>query len=78
MKNIEIVRIFREISYLMQITDNDPNTIYKIRAYEKAADMIENVSVDLEEIYLENGIAGLRKIPAVGSAISLKIEEFIK
>jgi len=78
MKNIEIVRIFREISYLIQIAENDPNTIYKIRAYEKAADVIENVSVDLEEIYLENGIAGLRKIPAVGSAISLKIEEFIK
>ncbi len=78
MKNIEIVRIFREISYLIQIAENDPNTIFKVRAYEKAADVIENLSMDLEEIYLENGIAGLRKVPSVGSAISLKIEEFIK
>jgi DNA polymerase (family 10) len=34
--------------------------------------------VGLEEIYLKNGIQGLRKIPSIGNAISLKIEEFIK
>jgi DNA polymerase (family X) len=78
MKNVEIVRIFREIAYLIQIAENDPNTIYKVRAYEKAADVIENLAVGLEEIYLKNGIQGLRKIPSIGNAISLKIEEFIK
>lgn len=78
MKNVEIVRIFREIAYLIQIAENDPNTIYKVRAYEKAADVIENLTVGLEEIYLKNGIHGLRKIPSIGNAISLKIEEFIK
>jgi DNA polymerase (family X) len=78
MKNFEIVRIFREIAYLIQIAENDPNTIYKVRAYEKAADVIEKLTVGLEEIYLKNGIQGLRKIPSIGNAISLKIEEFIK
>lgn len=78
MKNVEIVRIFREIAYLIQIAENDPNTIYKVRAYEKAADVIENLTVGLEEIYLKNGIQDLRKIPSIGNAISLKIEEFIK
>jgi DNA polymerase (family X) len=78
MKNVEIVRIFREIAYLIQIVENDPNTIYKVRAYEKAADVIEKLTVGLEEIYLKNGIQGLRKIPSIGNAISLKIEEFIK
>ena len=78
MKNVEILRIFREIAYLIQIAENDPNTIYKVRAYEKAADVIENLTVGLEEIYLKNGIQGLRKIPSIGNAISLKIEEFIK
>lgn len=78
MKNVEIVRIFREIAYLIQIAENDPNTIYKVRAYEKAADVIEKLTVGLEEIYLKNGIQGLRKIPSIGNAISLKIEEFIK
>src|SRR6266540_2292728 len=78
MKNVEIVRIFREIAYLIQIAENDPNTIYKVRAYEKAAGVIEKLTVGLEEIYLKNGIQGLRKIPSIGNAISLKIEEFIK
>lgn len=78
MKNSEIVKIFREISYLVQIAEKDPNTIFKVRAYEKAADVIENLSMSIEEIYLKGGIQGLRKIPSIGNAISSKIEEFIK
>jgi DNA polymerase (family X) len=78
MKNSEIVKIFREISYLVQIAEKDPNTIYKVRAYEKAADVIENLSMSIEEIYLKDGIQGLRKIPSIGNAISSKIEELIK
>ncbi|TLX68307.1 MAG: DNA polymerase/3'-5' exonuclease PolX [Thaumarchaeota archaeon] len=77
MKNLEIVKIFREISYLLQMVEDDPNTIYKARAYEKAADVIENLSIGLEETYLKNGIEALNKIPSIGSAISLKIEEFV-
>src|SRR5512145_215330 len=78
MKNNEIVKIFREISYLIQISEKDPDTIYKVRAYDKAANVIENLSSNIEEIYLKDGIQGLRKIPSVGNAISSKIEEFIK
>ena len=78
MKNSEIVKIFREISYLIQIAEKDPNTIFKVRAYEKAADVIENLPMSIEEIYLKDGIQGLRKIPSIGNAISSKIEEFIK
>ena len=78
MKNVDIVRIFHEIAYLIQIAENDPNTIYKVRAYERAADVIENLSMGLEETYLKSGIQGLRNIPSIGNAISLKIEEFIK
>ena len=77
MKNLEIEKIFREISYLLQMVEDDPNTIYKARAYEKAADVIENLSIGLEETYLKNGIEALNKIPSIGSAISLKIEEFV-
>jgi len=77
MKNNEIVKIFREISYLIQIAEEDPNTIYKVRAYEKAADIIENMSLSIEEIYLSDGIQGLQQIPSIGKAISTKIEELI-
>ncbi|HJU79003.1 MAG TPA: DNA polymerase/3'-5' exonuclease PolX, partial [Nitrososphaeraceae archaeon] len=73
-----IAKIFREISYLIQIAEKDPNTIYKVRAYEKAADVIERLSRSIEEIYLEDGIQGLKKISSIGNAISTKIEELIK
>jgi len=78
MKNIEIVKILREISYLIQITEDEPNTTFKVRAYERAADMIESLSKSVVEIYNENGIKGLRNLPSIGSAISSKIEELIK
>jgi DNA polymerase (family 10) len=78
MKNSEIVKIIREISYLIQIAEEDLNTIYKVRAYEKAADVIENMSMSIEEIYLNDGIQGLKKIPSIGNAISTKIEELIR
>jgi DNA polymerase (family 10) len=78
MKNSEIVKIIREISYLIQIAEEDLNTIYKVRAFEKAADVIENMSTSIEEIYLNDGIQGLKKIPSIGNAISTKIEELIR
>lgn len=78
MNNNEIVKIFREISYLMQISEKDPNTMYKVRAYEKAADVIENITMSIEDIYLNHGIDGLKQIPSIGKAISTKIEELIK
>jgi DNA polymerase (family X) len=78
MKNNEIANIFREISYLIQIAEKDPNTIYKVRAYEKAADVIEKLSMSIKEIYVKDGIQGLKNIPSIGNAISTKIEELIK
>ena len=60
------------------MAENDPNTIFKVRAYERAADVIENMSTELEEIYSKGGMKDLRKIPSVGNAIASKIEEFIK
>lgn len=79
--NIELSKLFRKIAYLMQVdhdTEKDPNAKFKIRAYLRAAETIENLSVDLEEIYLKDDIKGLVSIPSIGKAIALKIEEYIK
>ncbi len=79
--NIELSKLFRKIAYLMQVdhdTEKDPNARFKIRAYLRAAETIENLSADLEEIYQKNGIKGLVSIPSIGKAIALKIEEYIK
>jgi DNA polymerase (family 10) len=56
---------------------NKPTTVFKARAYRRTADIIENLSSNVEEIYNKEKLKGLSKIPSVGKAIASKIEEYI-
>ncbi|HEV2877611.1 MAG TPA: helix-hairpin-helix domain-containing protein [Nitrososphaeraceae archaeon] len=84
--NAAISRILRQIAYLIELEalDNDKeadknksNTVFKIRAYRRTADIIENLSSNVEEVYNKQKLKGLIAIPSVGKAIALKIEEYI-
>ncbi|MBA3977397.1 MAG: DNA polymerase III [Nitrosopumilus sp.] len=82
--NGDIAHILRKISFLLEMdtnkkNDRQTNAInFKNRAYNKAADQIENLSINIEKLYINEGIGGLLKIPSIGRAIASKIEEFIK
>lgn len=79
-KNSEIAKIFREIAFILQTLDekkSEPNTIFKIRSYNRAADELQNLPFDIEDIYKKEKIKGLLKIPSVGKAIATKLEEYI-
>ncbi|MDQ4074338.1 MAG: helix-hairpin-helix domain-containing protein [Thermoproteota archaeon] len=88
--NAEIANILRKISFLLQMDkvseqeqaqnrySGDLRTNFKNRAYSKAADQIENMSIDIETLYKHEGIDGLLKVPSIGKAIASKIEEYIK
>lgn len=79
-KNSEIAKIFREIAFILQTLDekkSEPNTIFKIRSYNKTADELQNLPFDIEDIYKKEKIKGLLKIPSVGKAIATKLEEYI-
>jgi DNA polymerase (family 10) len=56
---------------------NKATTVFKARAYRRTADIIENLSSNVEEIYNKEKLKGLWKIPSVGKAIASKIEEYI-
>jgi DNA polymerase (family 10) len=56
---------------------SEPNAIFKIRSYNRAADEIQNLSSDIGEIYKEEKLKGLQKIPSIGKAIATKLEEYI-
>ncbi|HEC75788.1 MAG TPA: DNA polymerase/3'-5' exonuclease PolX [Thermoplasmatales archaeon] len=71
MKNQEIAKILYEIAALLEIEGVE----FKPRAYRKAAQNIESLSVDIEELYRENK---LEKIPGVGKSIAGKIKEYIE
>ncbi|MFL6320165.1 MAG: helix-hairpin-helix domain-containing protein, partial [Nitrososphaeraceae archaeon] len=57
--------------------DNKTNAVFKARAYRRTADVIENLSSNLEDIYNKEKLKGISKIPSVGKAIASKIEEYI-
>ena len=79
-KNSEVAKIFREIAFILQTADekkSDPNIIFKIRSYNKAADEIQNLSSEIGEIYKKDKLKGLLKIPSIGNAIATKLEEYI-
>ncbi len=71
MKNQEIARIFDEIAELLEIKGENP---FRIRAYRRAAQNIEGLSKNIEDISHEE----LLKIPGIGQDLAGKIEEYIK
>ncbi|HVD08592.1 MAG TPA: helix-hairpin-helix domain-containing protein, partial [Nitrososphaeraceae archaeon] len=79
-KNSEAAKILREIAFILQTEeekDSEPNAIFKVRSYNRAADEIQNLSFDIGDIYKKDKLNGLLKIPSIGKAIATKLEEYI-
>jgi DNA polymerase (family 10) len=71
MKNREMAGILYEIAELLEMKDVD----FKPRAYRRAAQNIESLGTDIEELY-EQG--KLQDIPGVGKSIAEKIMEYLE
>jgi DNA polymerase (family 10) len=71
LKNLELSQMFEQIARILKIKGEN---LFKIRAYEKIALVLENLPIDIENIYQQGE---LNNIPGVGSAIAKKIEEFL-
>ncbi len=72
MKNKEIAEVFREVAQLLEIKGDNP---YRIRAYEKAAQTIEALGVDVEELAKKDK---LTSIPGIGADLASKIQEILR
>lgn len=72
MTNEQIGTIFLNIGHLLQIQGEDS---FRARIYERAADTIENLDVDLAQL-AEEGM--LQSIPGIGKAIAGKIVEMLE
>jgi DNA polymerase (family 10) len=70
--NKEIARIFNEIADFLEIKGE---LSFKINAYRRAAQNIENLSKDISELYKEDK---LNTIPGVGKELAEKIKQFIE
>ena len=71
MKNSEIARVFQDIADLLKLKKDN---IFKIRAYQKVAGVIEELPVEVEQLVREGR---LREVPGVGEAITKKITELV-
>lgn len=67
----QMIEIFSRIADLLEIKGE---VIYKILAYRKAVDSLENLSVDINEAWQAGA---LTQIPGVGKAIAEKIDEML-
>src|SRR3989338_7726297 len=71
MKNIEVAELLSEIADYLEFA-NEP---FKVRAYRKAALVIEGLSESIEQVWKDNK---LEELPGVGEGIAKKIDEFLK
>ncbi|MEK7115069.1 MAG: DNA polymerase/3'-5' exonuclease PolX [Patescibacteria group bacterium] len=75
MRNNEIAQILMEIGEHLAMRGEN---VFKIKAFEKAAQVIGEMERELTNIYKEEGIKGLEEISGVGPSIAGEIEELIK
>lgn len=83
MTNKEIGKIFYQIAEILELQNSSDLSRgeagrFRIVAYERAAQTLENYPKDLNIVYKELGLKGLCDIPGVGQSIAEKIEELIK
>ncbi|MDQ4102096.1 MAG: helix-hairpin-helix domain-containing protein, partial [Thermoproteota archaeon] len=77
-KNSDVAKVMRDLGFLTEIAEDDPNVQFRARAYYRAADTIASLPENVTDIYSKYGVKGLLEIPSVGKAIALKIEEYLK
>ena len=68
----------RDLGFLTEMMEEDPNVQFRARAYYRAADTIASLQENVTDIYVRYGMDGLLEIPSVGKAIASKIEEYLK
>ena len=71
MQNAEIAAVFQDVAELLKLKKDN---IFKIRAYEKAARSIEQLTVDLAQMAAEDRLG---EVTGVGEAIAKKITELV-
>ncbi|MBI2869165.1 MAG: DNA polymerase III, partial [Chloroflexi bacterium] len=71
MKNAEIVKILLDIADFLELKEE---SVFKVRAYQKAARAIEFLPVEIERLVAEGR---LREVPGIGEAIEKKITELV-
>jgi DNA polymerase (family 10) len=72
MKKHEVAAIFRSMASLLEMNGENP---YRVRAYRKAAQVIHDLTEDIEDVAAREG---LKDLPGIGRDLAAKIQEMIQ
>jgi DNA polymerase/3'-5' exonuclease PolX len=70
--------IARELSRLARYLVDQRASLYRVRAYRRAAETVLGLEEPVEKIVLSNGRAGLAQLPGIGDHISATIESLVR
>ncbi len=70
-RNAEVARLFAEMAQLLEIKGEN---VFRVRAYERAAQTLEGLSEDVAAIAARNGLASL---PGIGRGLAAHIAEYL-
>ncbi len=73
--NKEIAKIFLQIAELLEIKGD---SVFRIQGYKNAAHILNNLKIDVADIYQEGGLKAVKGIAGIGERSAKRIEEYIK
>ncbi|MFA6492684.1 MAG: DNA polymerase/3'-5' exonuclease PolX [Patescibacteria group bacterium] len=76
MTNKEIAKILYQVGEILEL--GNANDRFRVIAYERVAQTIENYAEEMSEVYKKGGLKALNNVPGVGESIAEKIEELLK
>ena len=76
MTNKEIGKTLYQIAKILEL--GNPADRFRVIAYERAAQAVENYGEEMSVVYKKGGIKALNEVSGVGKSIAEKIEELIK
>jgi DNA polymerase (family X) len=74
MENKELADIFNEVSLFLEMEE----VPFKPYAYRRAANILESMEENIEDIYQKGGEQLIQNIPGIGKNISQKIKEYLE
>ena len=74
MTNAEIAAVFARIALILDLKNENP---FRVRAYERAAMMVENLPTDMKKMYESGGKKELLSLPGIGKDLAEKIGEMV-
>lgn len=72
MQNFELARRFYEMATLLEVRNE---SVFRVRAYQRAAQMLESLTEDLATIATRGD---LQKLPGIGKDLAVRIDEFLR